>query len=307
VVTADRVDDLYFIRHRRTPECKSADPNNNARSSRGRTLKEWHTTLGHLNLKDLREAARDGTIQGLDIVDINEDFDCETCLQNKMTRPPFPKESRRVTEIGDIIHSDVCGPMRTQSNGKARYFVTFIDDSSRWCEVSFICSKNEVLKKFEVFSAAMERQHGIKIKCLQSDNGKEYVNTAFDEALKKRGIRRRLTAAYNPEQNGVVERKNRSLVETARCLLAESGLPPSFWAEAIHFANFIRNRAPTSKLGGKTPFEARFGKPPNATELRRFGEEVFCLHRSQGRGKFEPRSRRGVFVGYSEESKAYRI
>lgn len=130
--------------------------------------------------------------------------------------------------------------MRVTSNGRARYFTTFIDDSSRWCEVRFLRNENDVLKEFESFRTLMERQYGIKVKCLQSDNGKEYVNAKFDEVLEKQGIRRRFTAAYNPEENGVAERKNRSLVETARYLLADSGLPPSFWAEALHTVNYIR-------------------------------------------------------------------
>lgn len=224
-----------------------------------------------------------------------------------MTRPPFPKESKRETEIDDIIHSDVCGSMRVLSNGKAWYLVTFIDDSSRWCEVRFLQNKNDVLKEFENYRALMERQHGVKIKCLQSDNGGEFVSTRFDEALKRLGIQRRLTAAHNPEQNGVAERKNRSLIETARCLLAESGLPLSFWAEAVHYANYIRNRCPTRKLEGRTPFEARHGKAPDVTGFKKFGEEVYCLDRSRKTDKFEPRSRKGVFLGYSEECKAHRV
>lgn len=195
-----------------------------------------------------------------------------------MVRPSFPKESKRKSGIGNIIHSDICGPVRVLLNGKARYFITFIDDSSRWCEVRFLQNKSDALREFESFRTLMERQHGVlKMKCLQSDNGKEYVNTKFDEALRKQDIRRRLTAAYNPEQNGVAERKNRSLVETARCLLADSGLPPSFWAEAVYTANYIRNRTPTSKLEGKTPFKARFGTPPDRTQdVRR--DSVLSLH-----------------------------
>lgn len=258
----------------------------------------------HLNLKDLREAVRNGTIHGLSIDDVSEDFDCEICLRSKMTRPSFPKESKRETEIGDIIHSDVCGPMRVLSNGKARYFAIFID-SSRWCEVRFLRNKNDVLKEFKNFRALMERQPGVKVKCLQTDNGGEYVSARFDETLKKLRVRRRLTAAHNPEQNGVAERKNRSLVETTRCLLVESGLSPSFWAETVHYANYIRNRCPTNKLEGRTPFEARYEKAPDVTGFKRFEEEVYCLNRSQKVDKFEPRSRNGVFLGYSEEYKAY--
>lgn len=166
--------------------------------------------------------------------------------------------------------------------------------------------KNQVLKEFDSFRASMDTQQGKKIKSLQTDNGLEYVNQDFEELLRKYGILRRLTAPYNPEQNGTAERRNRTLMDTARCLVIQSGLPAYLWAEAVNTANFIRNRCRTRKLQGKTPYELWFGNAPNVSNLKRFGCEVFIMERSPGRSKLQPRSRRGVFVGYSTETKGYR-
>jgi hypothetical protein len=171
-----------------------------------------------------------------------------------------------------------------------------ITDQSRWCEVRFLKSKTEVVETtFEV------------INLIQSDNGTEYINNDFAKLLKKRGITRRLTVPYNPEQNGISERKNRTLLDMARCLLIESGLSSSFWAEAVNTANYLRNRCPSKSLNGKTPYEMWTGKKPNLKHLRIFGFKVFCLNRSPGKGKLACRSKEGMLVGYSEESKSYRI
>lgn len=191
--------------------------------------------------------------------------------------------------------------------GGSRYFATFIDDSTRWCEVRFLKRKSDVLDAFQEVKHLMENQTGKRIKCIQSDNGKEYCNIDFDQYLKKCGIKRRLTVPHTPEQNGVAERRNRTLTEMARCLLIQSGLPPSFWAEAVATANYLRNRCPSRPLSGKTAFEKWYKKCPNICHLRIFGSKVFILDKTPGKGKFEPRSKEGIFIGYSQESKAYRI
>lgn len=184
-----------------------------------------------------------------------KNFTCKVCLEGKMTRTPFPKESNKVSEMLDIIHSDVCGPMRVESIGKAKYFIEFIDDHSRWSEVRFLRHKNEALQATKEFIALAEKQTGKYVKCFQSDNGLEFTGKDFDNLLKDRGITRRLTVPYNPEQNGVAERRNRTLLDMARCLLAQSGLPPKFWAEAVNTANYIRNRCPSKSLQGLTPYQ----------------------------------------------------
>lgn len=197
--------------------------------------------------------------------------------------------------------------MQTISYRGSKYYITFIDDSSRWCEINFLKQKSQAVDEFENYINYVETQQGKKVKCFQTDNGKEYDNIKFDNLLKQHGISRRLTAPYNPEQNGVSERKNRTLMDTARCLLIQSGLPSTFWAEAVSTANFIRNRSPSRKLNRKTPYECWFGEPPDVTDFKPFGCEVFVTNRTPDRGKLEPRSREGIFIGYSSTSKAYRI
>ncbi|KMQ88472.1 retrovirus-related gag-pol polyprotein [Lasius niger] len=301
---ASCVNGLYYVQDVKQ-ECKSAAVIDR-RSTRA-SVEDWHRRMGHLNLKDLSTSYRDRTVLGMDIEDSERDFKCEVCVRGKMTRSFFPKKSNRQTDLLELIHSDVCGPMKNESLGRCRYFVTFIDDCSRWCVVNMIRGKNEVLSAFKQFKALVENQAGRKIKCLQSDNGKEYINRDFDDFLKENGIQRRLTVTHTPEQNGVAERKNRTLVEMARCLLIQSDLSPAFWGEAINTANYIRNRCPTSSLGGKTPFERWTGKTPDVGYFQEFGCQVYSLIREPNKEKFQSRSKKGVFVGYAEDSKAFRI
>lgn len=196
--------------------------------------------------------------------------------------------------------------MKVTSIG-AKYILQFIDDSSRWGQVYFLKSKSDVFQALQNFVIMMENQTGRKTKIIQSDNGKEFVNATIDEFLKKRGIIRRLTIPYYPQQNGVAERRNHTLVEMARCLLLQSGLPPSFWAEAVNTANYIRNRCPSKSLDGRTPFEALSEKIPDVSHFRKFGQRVFVLCNKPGIGKLDSRGVTGIFVGYSDSSKGYRI
>jgi len=188
----------------------------------------------------------------------------------------------------DLVHTDLCGPMKVTSIGGAKYILQFIDDSSRWGQVYFLKSKSEVSQALQDFVIMMENQTGRKIKIIQSDNGKEFVNATIDEFLKKRGIIRRLTVPYCPQQNGVAERRNR-IVEMARCLLLQSGLPPSFWAEAVNTANYIRSRCPSKSLDGRTPFEALSEKILDVSQFREFGQRVFVLCNKPGIGKLDSR------------------
>lgn len=303
---ADKVDGLYYLRER--DETAHIASNLEALTTlKVRSDISWHRRLGHANVSDLREAERKGTIEGLKREELGDDNECDVCLKGKMTRKPFPKKSSRQSDLLDIIHSDVCGPMRIPSIGDARYYVEFIDDRSRWREVHFLKSKDEVLKVTKEYVTLVENQKGRSVKCFQTDNGGEYLGHQFDDYLTSRGITKRLTILYNPEQNGIAERKNRSLIETARCLLIQAGLPPRFWAETINAANHIRNRCPTRSLDGKTPYEVWTGTVSDVSYLRDYGSRVYCLDRKPGKGKLESRCKEGILVGFSKESKGYRI
>lgn len=232
---------------------------------------------------------------------------CQVCIQGKFTALPFPKREERSETPLQLVYSDICGPMRTRSNGGGLYFATFIDDYSRWCEVYILKKKSEIFTVFKEYKNLVENQLNLKIKTFQSDNAREYISGEFNKFLKNQGIQRRFTAPYTPQQNGVAERKNRTLVEMARCMIIQSGVPPSFWGEAICTANFIRNRCPTATLLGGTPYEWWTNKKPNLNFLRTFGETTFVLNKGGNPNKLKIKSSTGIFVGYSPDTKTYRI
>lgn len=300
---ANKINGLYVVEDSVDSIAVAEEVCNNCTS---KSKIDWHQRFGHLNAKDLQEAISRGRVEGVKLGSFTDD-DCSICVEGKMARSPFPIKSVRSTNTLDLVHTDLCGPMRVESIGGAKYILQFIDDSSRWGQVYFLKCKSEVFQALKSFVTMMENQIGRKVKCIQSDNGKEFVNTSIDEFLKERGIIRRLTVPYCPQQNGVAERRNRTLVEMARCLLLQSGLPQRFWAEAVNTANHIRNRCPSKSINGRTPFEMLTGNTPDVKYFREFGQHVFILNKGPGIGKFDSRGKAGIFVGYSDTSKGYRI
>lgn len=205
-VIADRKGELYYVRE--TSECAMV------KSDYSETVK-WHERLGHLNIKDLIKLTQEGVLPMTDIRNKDQTV-CEVCLKGKMTVLPFKQSHSPCEETLRLVYSDVVGPFRTESTGHARYFVTFIDDRTRWCEVYFLKNKNGVLDAFKLYQKLVEKQTGKRIKYLQSDNGGEYCNIDFDNYLADQGIRRRLTIPHTPQQNGIAERMNRTLLNVAR-------------------------------------------------------------------------------------------
>lgn len=299
---ANRIGNLYYVNEAFESACAVS----NGKVCKT-TLETLHRRFGHGNFKDIRDAVKKGAVTGVELVKSETIINCDTCLKGKMTRTPFPKGSDRKSKILEIIHTDVWGPIQSTSLGGAKYYVEFIDDHSKYCEIRFLKSKAEVLEKTKEYVALVEKQKGKSVKVIQSDNGREYVNTEFDNYLKQKGISRRLTVPHNPEQNGTAERKNRTLLDTARCMLMDAELPNHFWAEAVNTANYVRNRMPARSLDGKTPFEAWTGNVPDISNLRIFGSKVYYLDRNPERSKLDQRGHEGVFLGYSDESKGYRI
>lgn len=173
-------------------------------------------------------------------------------------------------------------------------------------EVSFLKTRNEVKNAFIKFKALEENQTKCKIKILRTDNGLEYCGPEFTKQLEEAGIRRERTTAYTPQQNGTAETMNRTLVEMARCLLLQSNLPLSFWTEAIATAAYIRNRSLAKSLNEMTPFEVKIGTKPDVSNFKIFVCKAFALDKTQ-KEKFQSRSKECIFVGFSSESKAYRL
>lgn len=198
---ARKLDGLYYIEMDQSKEVA-----NITCGSDSDTMK-WHKKMGHINEKDLRLMEKNELMRGLTLK--NEKLEkCETCMKGKMSSLPFfPIDKIISNEPLQIVHSDVCGPFENESLAGSRYYVTFIDDYTRYCCIYFIKNKSEVLDKFKEYKNNVEKFLKTSIQSLQTDNGTEYRNRAFDEYLKDHGISRRLSAPYTPQQNGVSERK----------------------------------------------------------------------------------------------------
>jgi len=175
------------------------------------------------------------------------------------------------------------------------------------CQVYFLKEKSGVPEAFRLYKNNVECQIGRKVKMLQSDKGTEYCNSEMTKICEESGMEQRLTVARTPQQNGVSERMNRTLLDMARCLLLQSGLSRMFWADAVATACYIRNRCPSSSLGGVTPFEKWTGELPDLSNLRMFGAEVFVVDKDPAKDKLAPRSIKGVFIGYPRETKGCRV
>jgi transposase InsO family protein len=267
--------------------------------------KVWHKRLGHLNNRSMLLLSK-GLATGMNIQTCSED-PCVTCTKGKQQRSSFKESGKRAEGTLDIIHSDLCGPMETTSIGGARYFLTLIDDHTRKMFVYFLESKSQVAETFEEFQRLVENQTGKKIKVLRTDNGREYVNQGLKNILRKSGIRHQLTVPYCPEQNGLAERANRTIVERARSMLLDANLDKSFWAESTATAVYLINRSPTKRIPEMTPEEAWTGVKPNLEHLRVFGCKAMCHVPKERRQKWDPKSREMLFVGYCDETKGYRI
>ncbi|GBO10307.1 Retrovirus-related Pol polyprotein from transposon TNT 1-94 [Araneus ventricosus] len=281
-----------------------------AKREKGKEIEQWHQKFGHLNEKDLKKLQAQNMVYGMNFKPNDTLKDCKICIQGKQTATPFSKEPKnRSSQLLSVIHSDLCGPMRVESIGRSFYFATFIDDCSRFVHVYFLRSKDEVESAFLEFKAYIENKLNCKIKTLRTDQGLEYVGPNFDHYLVKNGIKRERTCAYTPQMNGIAERENRTLVNMARCLLLQSGLPMKFWAEAINCAVYIRNRCPTRGLQdeNQTPFQKLFGKKPTVKHFQTFGQKAFALNKQPQKGKFDARSTECIFTGYSDENRVYRL
>lgn len=303
LLRAERKGNLYFIKEGETV-CK-ADVTQEGKLNSG--LRIWHEIMGHVNVATLKQMQREGVVEEMRF-DVRGDLSkCEVCAKEKITQLPFKSTGgERTKDILEIIHTDICGPLRVPSVSGARYIIVFIDDKSRWCTVDFLKTKDECLKSFKAFKSRVETETGKKIKFLQSDNGKEFCNGNFDMYLKENGIQRRLTTPYTPQQNGVAERMNRTLMEMSRCLMRQNNVPARFWAEAVSTSCYVRNRCSSKSLQGVTPFEIWNGRKPSLGHMRVFGSKVFMLDKTQ-KNKLNSKGLECVFMGYSLVSKAYRL
>lgn len=273
------------------------------------TLKLRHERMGHININSVKETEKVNAVEGLKFkTDKNEDFFCEPCTLGKQTRKPHKTVIKnRNFKPGEMIHTDVCGPVNTESPRGSKYFLLFKDECTGYRVVLFLRHKSEVFEEFRKFENVITRQTGNKIKVLRSDNGTEYLSTQFKNFLSEKGIIHELSSPYIHEQNGSAEREIRTLVDNARSMMIAKNVPKQLWTEAVNTAAYILNRAVTKKSHDKTPYECWFGCKPEVHHLRTFGSNAYLSIPKEKRKKFDPKSRKMIFVGYDKESKNYRL
>ena len=303
IATGHREGSLYYLDHGGPIHqvCSASD-----RNSSKETL--WHRRFGHLGVQGMQALAKNKMVSGMDLDWKQESCFCESCVKGKSHRMPFHQSTaKRADHPLELIHSDVCGKIGTRSLGGGEYFVTFVDDHTRHVWVYILKHKGDVLQRFREWKALVEKSSGRMIKTLRTDNGGEYISTEFNLYLTKEGIKHELTIPHTPQQNGVAERLNRTLIEGVRTMLADSKLPHRFWAEALSTTVYLRNRSPTKALEGITPFEAWSGTKPDVSFLRIFGCSAYAHVPKAERRKLDSKTRKCVLLGYGANRKGYRL
>jgi Integrase core domain/GAG-pre-integrase domain len=266
----------------------------------------WHLRYDHLSIGGLRLLKQKQMVYGLP--EISEFGLCEGCILGKHYKLPFVKgQSLRATQLLELVHTDLCGPMDTSSLGGSMYFLLFIDDFSRMNWVYFLQTKGEAFKCFKKFKGMVETQSGMKIKKIRSDRGGEYQSNEFKQFCENEGIIHQLTLPYTPQQNMIVKRKNKTIVELARSMLTGKRLPHNFWAEVVATAVYLLNITPTKAVFNITPYEAWHGRKTAVGHLKVFGCVAYSMVNSQNRRKLDEKFEKDIFIGYCQQSKGYKI
>ncbi|GJZ18510.1 putative ribonuclease H-like domain-containing protein [Tanacetum coccineum] len=270
---------------------------------------KWHRRMAHVNFKNMNKLAKHGLVNGLPSKLFTNKHNCVACNKGKQHKASY-KAILAVSTISaplQLLHMDLFGPTSIRSIDHKYYSLVVTDDFSRFTWVFFLGTKDETYGILKDFITFIENQLTKKVKAIRCDNGTEFKNSKLIELCGSKGIRRDYSNARTPQQNGVAERKNRTLIEAARTMLADSMLPTMFWTEAVSTACYVLNRVLVTKPHNKTPYELVSGKVPNISHLKPFGCLVTILNTSDHLGKFEGKADEGFIVGYAAHSKAYRV
>ncbi|GJR06100.1 ribonuclease H-like domain-containing protein [Tanacetum coccineum] len=268
----------------------------------------WHRRLGHVNFKTINKLVKENLVRGLPSKHFENDQTCVACLKGKQHKASCKsKIQNSITQPLFMLHMDLFGPTFVSSLMNKKYCLVVTDDYSRFTWVFFLASKDETSGILKSFITEIENLVDKKVKIIRCDNGTEFKNRVMSDFCEKKGIKREFSVARTPQQNGVAERRNRTLIEAARTMLADSKLPTTFWAKAVNTACYVQNRVLVVKPHNKTPYELFRGRTPALSFMRPFGCHVTILNTLDYLGKFDGKSDEGFFVGYSLNSKAFRV
>ncbi|CAN1345815.1 Retrovirus-related Pol polyprotein from transposon TNT 1-94 [Linum perenne] len=268
----------------------------------------WHRKLGHTSSARISKLQTLGLVRGLPALKSDKQQFCEVCVRGKQVKTSFKSTSQISTSNPlQLLHMDLFGPTNIQSLGGKTFAFVIVDDYSRFTWVFFLAKKDECFQKFVEFACQITNSLNSKIKTIRSDNidGGEFSSISFQTFCSSFGIQHSFSAARTPQQNGVVERKNRALLDLSRTMLLDHNLPKRFWAEAVSTACYILNRTLIRKGLDKTPYELLKNKTPSISYFHPFGCRCFVLNTKDHLGKFDAKSSESIFLGYSSRSKAF--
>jgi len=263
----------------------------------------WHKRLGHLGAT--LTAKLESTVNGIGNAHLQGRI-CESCVQAKATRKVFATSETRARRRLERVHTDIWGPAPTPAIDGSRYMLTLTDDKTRRVWVYLLKHRSEFVETFYAWKKRVEKQSGELVKNLRCDNAKEYVGKHIRQRIEDEGIEFEPTVEYTPEENGVSERMNRTLVEKANALRADYELPGKYWGLAAEAAAYLYNRTPNRKLK-RTPEEIWSEVKPDQSHLRVFGCTAYVTVPKEKRDKIAAKTWRGIFVGYTKSSKIYRV
>ena len=272
-------------------------------------LATMHRRLGHIALDAIWTLFRSSAAEGVQLIDDGAPLICDLCEHAKSTWKIIRREREEtlVPSFSAEVHTDLWGPSPVVSLGGQKYYITFMDDHTRFTQLQILHTKDRALDAYKAFAAWASTQHGAQIKCLRSDRSGEYTGAEFTKFLNEQGTEWQLTMHDMPQHNGVAESLNRRLVERVRALLHQSELPKSLWGEAIHFCVWLKNRTSTQAIGrATTPFEQLTGCKPNLAGVPEWGQRVW-VHRGS-ETKLDARASVTWWVGFNQDSlHAHRI
>ncbi|KAI7966272.1 hypothetical protein MJO29_002020 [Puccinia striiformis f. sp. tritici] len=262
---------------------------------------KWHNRLGHASKDRLKVVVPEGE-------NLIKDKCCDSCMKGKMTRKSFKHHFDKTTEVLEVVHGDLVGPITPTSNGGGKYFLTLVDQDTGFINITILKEKSDTPDAINKFKIFYENQTGKRIKKLITDGGGEFCNKTLSSILEANGIQHNVAPPYNPQQNGIAERANRTILDMTRCILLHSKMASEWWAEAVKTSCAMTNCLPTLSKGRQSPIELLFGKKPNVQIFRPFGCKVWALKPEvYHERKFDSLAWEGILIGYSNDYSTYKV
>ncbi|GJS51539.1 putative ribonuclease H-like domain-containing protein [Tanacetum coccineum] len=256
----------------------------------------WHKRLGHINFKNINKLVKVNLVRGLPSKIFENDHSCVACQKGKQHKASCKaKLVNSISKPLNMLHMDLFGPINVKSLMKKSHCLDVTDNFSRFSWVFFLATKDETTGILKNFITEIENQLDHKVKVIRCDNGTEFKNSVMIQFCEMKGIKREFNVARTPRQNGVAERRNRTLIEAARTMLVDSKLPTTFWAEVVNTACYVLNKVLVIKPHNKTPYELIRGRTPLIDFMKPFGCPDTILNTKDHLGKFDGKADGGVF------------